>query len=236
MLALACLCWSSPNMQGYVLFSSVTSNDFLYLTTQSTGCHFYWPRFRIQRINADLILLWCIMPSLQIIYSIKLPGKVILGEGKPENQNHAIIFTRGDAIQTIDMNQVSGGAFLQLLACPEVSVNVFAQVMLLQLFIWCSLLGEKFPTILDMGAASQDHFLEEALKVRNLLEEFDCKHGLRRPTILGVREHVFTGRLERILQTHSELCNRYLQLFLNLALVYELTTHMSNMLILVFIF
>ncbi len=132
MLALACLCWSSPNMQGYVLFSSVTSNDFLYLTTQSTGCHFYWPRFRIQRINADLVLLWCIVPSLQIIYSIKLPGKVILGEGKPENQNHAIIFTRGDAIQTIDMNQVSGGAFLQLLACPEISVNVFAQVMLLQ--------------------------------------------------------------------------------------------------------
>jgi callose synthase len=71
----------------------------------------------------------------EIIYSIKLPGEVRLGEGKPENQNHAIIFTRGDAIQTIDMNQVSGGAFLQLLACPEISVNVFAQVMLLQLFI-----------------------------------------------------------------------------------------------------
>jgi callose synthase len=71
----------------------------------------------------------------ETIYSIKLPGEVRLGEGKPENQNHAIIFTRGDAIQTIDMNQVSGGAFLQLLACPEISVNVFAQVMLLQLFI-----------------------------------------------------------------------------------------------------
>jgi callose synthase len=84
----------------------------------------------------------------EIIYSIKLPGKVILGEGKPENQNHAIIFTRGDAIQTIDMNQ--------------------------------------------------DHFLEEALKVRNLLEEFDCKHGLRRPTILGVREHVFTGSVSSL--------------------------------------
>jgi hypothetical protein len=41
MLALACLCWSSPNMKGYVVFSSVTSNDFLYLTTQLTGCHFY---------------------------------------------------------------------------------------------------------------------------------------------------------------------------------------------------
>lgn len=42
----------------------------------------------------------------QEIYSIKLPGPVILGESKPENQNHAIIFTRGDALQTIDMNQV----------------------------------------------------------------------------------------------------------------------------------
>lgn len=40
------------------------------------------------------------------IYRIELPGPVKLGEGKPENQNHAIIFTRGDAVQTIDMNQV----------------------------------------------------------------------------------------------------------------------------------
>jgi callose synthase len=28
-----------------------------------------------------------------------------LGEGKPENQNHAIIFTRGEMLQAIDMNQ-----------------------------------------------------------------------------------------------------------------------------------
>ncbi|KAG6385099.1 hypothetical protein SASPL_153925 [Salvia splendens] len=39
------------------------------------------------------------------IYRVKLPGPVKLGKGKPENQNHAIIFTRGDAVQTIDMNQ-----------------------------------------------------------------------------------------------------------------------------------
>lgn len=31
----------------------------------------------------------------------------MLGEGKPENQNHAIIFTRGEGLQTIDMNQVN---------------------------------------------------------------------------------------------------------------------------------
>ena len=52
-------------------------------------------------------LLLCIVISHQEIYSIKLPGNPILGEGKPENQNHAVIFTRGDAVQTIDMNQVS---------------------------------------------------------------------------------------------------------------------------------
>lgn len=48
-----------------------------------------------------MMLAW-----MQEIYSIELPGQVKLGEGKPENQNHAIIFTRGEALQTIDMNQV----------------------------------------------------------------------------------------------------------------------------------
>ena len=41
----------------------------------------------------------------QVLYKVKLPGNPIIGEGKPENQNHAIIFTRGEAMQTIDMNQ-----------------------------------------------------------------------------------------------------------------------------------
>ncbi|KAL6197155.1 hypothetical protein ACLB2K_032767 [Fragaria x ananassa] len=77
------------------------------------------------------------------IYRIRLPGPLKLGEGKPENQNHAIIFTRGDAIQTIDMNQ--------------------------------------------------DYYFEEALKMRNLLEEFKNFYGIRKPTILGVRENIFTG-------------------------------------------
>ncbi|KAM3319238.1 callose synthase 10 [Capsicum chacoense] len=84
----------------------------------------------------------------QEIYSVKLPGDPKLGEGKPENQNHAIVFTRGEAVQTIDMNQ--------------------------------------------------DNYLEEAMKVRNLLEEFHGKHGLRQPTILGVREHVFTGSVSSL--------------------------------------
>ncbi|KAL8152111.1 hypothetical protein V2J09_021919 [Rumex salicifolius] len=79
----------------------------------------------------------------QEIYRIKLPGPAKIGEGKPENQNHAIIFTRGEALQAIDMNQ--------------------------------------------------DNYLEEALKMRNLLEEFNEDHGLRPPSILGFREHIFTG-------------------------------------------
>ncbi|XP_057776741.1 callose synthase 9 [Salvia miltiorrhiza] len=82
------------------------------------------------------------------IYSIKLPGNPKVGEGKPENQNHAVVFTRGFAVQTIDMNQ--------------------------------------------------DNYFEEALKMRNLLEEFNCDHGLRPPTILGVREHVFTGSVSSL--------------------------------------
>lgn len=32
--------------------------------------------------------------------------------------------------------------------------------------------------------------------MRNLLEEFNEDHGVRPPTILGVREHIFTGRLD----------------------------------------
>ena len=43
--------------------------------------------------------------NIQEVYRVKLPGNPIVGEGKPENQNHAIIFTRGEYMQTIDMNQ-----------------------------------------------------------------------------------------------------------------------------------
>ncbi|KAM1052483.1 hypothetical protein ACFX13_000068 [Malus domestica] len=84
----------------------------------------------------------------QEIYRIKLPGSAKIGEGKPENQNHAIIFTRGEALQAIDMNQ--------------------------------------------------DNYLEEAFKMRNLLEEFNEDHGVRPPSILGVREHIFTGSVSSL--------------------------------------
>jgi len=36
---------------------------------------------------------------------VELPGFPILGNGKSDNQNHALIFTRGEFLQTIDANQ-----------------------------------------------------------------------------------------------------------------------------------
>ena len=44
------------------------------------------------------------LSSLQV-YRVRLPGNPVLGEGKPENQNHAVIFSRGELLQAIDMNQ-----------------------------------------------------------------------------------------------------------------------------------
>ncbi|KAG2500666.1 hypothetical protein HYH03_001432 [Edaphochlamys debaryana] len=45
------------------------------------------------------------------VYRVRLPHNkysgrgVVLGEGKPENQNHAVIFAFGEGLQAIDMNQ-----------------------------------------------------------------------------------------------------------------------------------
>ncbi|KAL4273829.1 hypothetical protein GQ457_13G025180 [Hibiscus cannabinus] len=97
------------------------------------------------------------------IYRIKLPGPMKLGEGKPENQNHGLVFTRGDAVQTIDMNQ--------------------------------------------------DNYFEEALKIRNLLQEFKHRHGIHRPTILGVREHIFTGSVSSVAWFMSSQETSFVTLF-----------------------
>ena len=81
--------------------------------------------------------------KIKEVYRLKLPGNPVLGEGKPENQNHALVFTRGRYLQAIDMNQ--------------------------------------------------DGYFEEALKVRNLLEEFNSGCA-----ILGFREHIFTGSVSSV--------------------------------------
>ena len=86
--------------------------------------------------------------KVQELYRVRLPGNPILGEGKPENQNHAMIFTRGEFVQTIDMNQ--------------------------------------------------EGYFEEALKMRNALQEFAKRDGPMPTTILGLREHIFTGSVSSL--------------------------------------
>lgn len=56
--------------------------------------------------------------AVKEVYRVKLPGNPVMGEGKPENQNHAIIFSRGRFLQAIDMNQVRYSPKLSL---PSIS-------------------------------------------------------------------------------------------------------------------
>ncbi|AMD22699.1 HHL071Wp [Eremothecium sinecaudum] len=83
-------------------------------------------------------------------YRIRLPGNPIIGDGKSDNQNHALIFTRGEYLQLIDANQ--------------------------------------------------DSYLEECLKIKSVLNEFENDYprrpGMATPNgpvaIVGSREHVFS--------------------------------------------
>lgn len=122
----------------------------------------YIDSVRVNRSGAS-IFYSCLVKSdgkgsVQEVYRVRLPDNPIIGEGKPENQNHAMIFTRGEFIQTIDMNQ--------------------------------------------------EGYFEEALKMRNCLQEFAKREGPLPTTILGLREHIFTGSVSSLanymaLQEHS---------------------------------
>ena len=93
-------------------------------------------------------------------FRIELPGNPILGDGKSDNQNHAIIFYRGEYLQLIDANQ--------------------------------------------------DNYLEECLKIRNILGEFEeyslsaqspySEYGhkeFKKPpvAIVGAREYIFSENI-----------------------------------------
>ncbi|KAK0625371.1 glycosyltransferase family 48 protein [Bombardia bombarda] len=92
-------------------------------------------------------------------FRIQLSGNPILGDGKSDNQNHSIIFYRGEYIQLIDANQ--------------------------------------------------DNYLEECLKIRSVLAEFEemktdnvspytpgVKNAPRAPVaILGAREYIFSENI-----------------------------------------
>ncbi|KAF7721304.1 1,3-beta-D-glucan synthase [Apophysomyces ossiformis] len=88
-------------------------------------------------------------------YRVRLPGNPILGDGKSDNQNHAVIFYRGEFLQLVDANQ--------------------------------------------------DNYLEECLKIRSILGEFenlDVDVSPYSPTwterpgapvaIVGAREYIFS--------------------------------------------
>ncbi|KAK6996025.1 putative 1,3-beta-D-glucan synthase subunit [Favolaschia claudopus] len=94
-------------------------------------------------------------------FRVELPGNPILGDGKSDNQNHAIIFYRGEYLQLIDANQ--------------------------------------------------DNYLEECLKIRNMLAEFeelqvsetspyarwDAKEFKKQSpvAIVGAREYIFSENI-----------------------------------------
>ncbi|KAJ1029689.1 hypothetical protein NDA13_002932 [Ustilago tritici] len=92
-------------------------------------------------------------------FRVELPGNPILGDGKSDNQNHAIIFNRGEYVQLIDANQ--------------------------------------------------DNYLEECLKVRSVLGEFESfnvsnqnpygsghQEFAKAPVaILGAREYIFSENI-----------------------------------------
>ncbi|KAJ3927389.1 MAG: 1,3-beta-glucan synthase component FKS1 [Lentinula lateritia] len=93
-------------------------------------------------------------------FRVELPGNPILGDGKSDNQNHAIIFYRGEYLQLIDANQ--------------------------------------------------DNYLEECLKIRNILGEFEeCGVSSQSPyaqwghkdfktapvAIVGAREYIFSENI-----------------------------------------
>lgn len=86
---------------------------------------------------------------------MKISGNPILGDGKSDNQNHALPFYRGEYIQLVDANQ--------------------------------------------------DNYLEECLKIRNVLSEFGEVHLPREPyhpaatgntvAIVGAREYIFSEKI-----------------------------------------
>lgn len=88
-------------------------------------------------------------------YRIKLSGHPILGDGKADNQNISIIFTRGEYVQLVDANQ--------------------------------------------------DNYIEECLKIRSILAEFeqirlnddlyDIKEETHPVAIIGTREYIFSENI-----------------------------------------
>lgn len=147
------------------------------------------------------------------IYRVQLPGDPIVGEGKPENQNHAIIFSRGEALQTLDMNQARaarlhavaacGGSCRPRCACANSTAHppVASPALSPHTLTHTHTPSHSLPTQTTNHTTKQlKHeqagYLEEAFKMRNLLMEFGANSDATRPcTLVGFREHIFTAGL-----------------------------------------
>jgi callose synthase len=108
--------------------------------------------------------------SIIEVYRVRLSGDPVIGEGKPENQANAIIFRRSKFLQTFDMRE-----------SPRIKPMPFTR--------------SEFLQTIDIN---QEGYFEEALQIRNCLQEFAKREGPLPTTIVGLREHIFTGSISSL--------------------------------------
>lgn len=83
-------------------------HSFLHLSRSFTGTRAAAPSSATASLQIASSPLDTIKANLFSLFAFRYTSRgAIIGEGKPENQNHAVIFCHGEALQTIDMNQAS---------------------------------------------------------------------------------------------------------------------------------
>jgi 1,3-beta-glucan synthase len=126
---------------------------------------------------ASLLLCCCrctCLPARRVLLPINFESVrgVVIGEGKPENQNHAVVFCPGEALQTIDCNQD----------------NIVAESLKLR-----NLLAELLPEGWDEPHTSRQPTLTQTIqKGAQQLELWQVPEGKRRIALVGFREWIFS--------------------------------------------
>lgn len=102
------------SMQRYIQFSREEKDNVEFLLRAYPELQIAYIDERVDELTQKIEYYLCLMdgtcPNLrdqerEPKYRIKLSGYPILGDGKSDNQNHSLIFTRGEYIQLIDANQ-----------------------------------------------------------------------------------------------------------------------------------